>query len=43
MAEATQGRVKTFSIGFPDFPDDEIRRAASTAQLFQTDHPARCR
>lgn len=38
MTEFSPGRVKTFSIGFPDFPDDDIRRAELTAQAFQTDH-----
>jgi asparagine synthase (glutamine-hydrolysing) len=44
MAEMSPGRVKTFSIGFPDFPDAEMRRAELAAQAFQTDHhPIECR
>jgi asparagine synthase (glutamine-hydrolysing) len=44
MAEFTPGRLKTFSVGFPDFPDDDMRRARIAAQFFQTDHePIECR
>jgi asparagine synthase (glutamine-hydrolysing) len=43
MAEATSGPVRTFSIGFPGFPTDELNRAALTARAFSTDHtPIEC-
>jgi asparagine synthase (glutamine-hydrolysing) len=38
MAEFNPGKVKTFSISFPDFPQDDVDRAALTARTFQTDH-----
>lgn len=40
MAEHASGPVKTFTIGFPDFPDGEGRRAALTARALGTDHHA---
>ena len=40
MAEISSGPVHTFSIGFPDFPTDELDRAALTARIFETDHTA---
>ena len=44
MAEVTASPVRTFSIGFPDFPTDELDRAAITARIFKTDHtPIECR
>src|SRR5262249_34276144 len=38
MAEASSRPVSTFSIGFPDFPQDELDRAARSARLLGTDH-----
>ena len=32
--------MHTFSIGFPDFPRDELDRAAITAEIYATDHTA---
>jgi len=44
MAEAASKPVKTFSIGFPDFPDDDRNLAALTARRLGTDHhPIDCR
>jgi asparagine synthase (glutamine-hydrolysing) len=44
MAEVASRPVHTFSIGFPDFPKDELQRAALTAQTFATHHtPVECR
>ncbi len=40
MTEIASGPVHTFSIGFPDFPTDELDRAALTARIFETDHTA---
>lgn len=43
MAEVSPAPVHTFSIGFPDFPKDELNRAALTARLLGTDHtPLAC-
>lgn len=43
MAEVTSQPVHTFSIGFPDFPTDELDRAALTARVLKTDHtPIEC-
>lgn len=43
MAEASSRPVKTFSIGFPDFPDDDRRLASLTARHLGTDHhPIEC-
>jgi asparagine synthase (glutamine-hydrolysing) len=38
MAEQTTGRVKTFSIGFPDADFDELRYARLVAERFGTEH-----
>ncbi len=38
MAELSSQAVKTFSIGFKDFPDDDRRLATVTAKHFGTDH-----
>ena len=38
MAQEASGRVKTFSIGFPDFAFDELRWARVIARRFDTDH-----
>ncbi|WP_291612722.1 asparagine synthase (glutamine-hydrolyzing) [Bradyrhizobium sp.] len=44
MAEVAASPVKTFSIGFPDFPDDDRELAALTAKRIGTDHhPIDCR
>ena len=40
MAEVSAKPVHTFSIGFPDFPHDELDRAAITAEIYATDHTA---
>jgi asparagine synthase (glutamine-hydrolysing) len=37
-AQQTAGRLKTFTIGFPDQRFDERRNAREVAQLFDTDH-----
>jgi asparagine synthase (glutamine-hydrolysing) len=38
MAQQTSGRVKTFTIGFPDAQLDERERAREVAELFDTEH-----
>lgn len=38
MAENASKPVHTFSIGFPDFPEDELNRARLTAQALGTRH-----
>jgi len=38
MAQQTSGRVKTFTIGFPDARLDERQPARDVAQLFDTEH-----
>ena len=38
MAEAGSAPIKTFSIGFPDHPDDDTRRARATAEAIGADH-----
>lgn len=44
MAEASSQPVRTFSIGFPDFPGNELDRASRTAQHLGTLHtPIECR
>ncbi len=44
MQEAAGEPVKTFSIGFPDFPDEDRNLAALTASKLGTDHhPIDCR
>lgn len=44
MAEVSPQPVQTFSIGFPDFPDDDRNLAAVTAQRLGTNHhPIECR
>lgn len=44
MAEVSPHPVRTFSIGFPDFPDDDRNLAALTARKLGTDHhPIECR
>ncbi|MBR1229201.1 asparagine synthase (glutamine-hydrolyzing) [Bradyrhizobium sp. AUGA SZCCT0176] len=40
MAEVAAGPVKTFSIGFPDFPDHDRELAALTARRIGSDHHA---
>ncbi len=43
MAEVSSAPVHTFSIGFPDFPYNELDRAAITAKIYNTDHtPIEC-
>jgi asparagine synthase (glutamine-hydrolysing) len=43
MAEVSPAPVHTFSIGFPDFPHNELDRAAITAEIYGTDHtPIEC-
>jgi asparagine synthase (glutamine-hydrolysing) len=37
-AQQTAGRLKTFTIGFPDQGFDERRNAREVAQIFDTDH-----
>lgn len=40
MAQHTEKPVRTFTIGFPDFPSHEGARAALTAKVLGTDHHA---
>jgi asparagine synthase (glutamine-hydrolysing) len=40
MAEVASDPVHTFSVGFPEFPRDELDRAALTARALGTDHTA---
>ena len=38
MAEVSSAPVHTFSIGFPDFPNDDVSRAEMAAKALGTDH-----
>jgi asparagine synthase (glutamine-hydrolysing) len=38
MAQATEGRVRTFSIGFDDGDFDELEHARAVAQRYETQH-----
>lgn len=38
MSKLTNAPVKTYSVGFNDFPDSELRYAAMVAKQYETDH-----
>lgn len=38
MASIAPSKVRTFSLGFPGFPSDDVSQAAKTAKIFNTNH-----